>query len=1013
MSKYSVSITAVKPGTGSHACGQSSDSDRKYRASAAGRVRAIRGASVAEFALIAGVVFTAVFSVIEFSHYVYVRNSVTAALSYAVKRAQTEPNALVELNKINNPDDPRYRAHMAARTAIAGEALAYLKEQGLGNLGFRTFTYSDALTAPDTGSTNPKLRVFEIQKELVAVLNPGAAGDFDVDGHKYGVANPDVCPIQWEPSGSGLAAGPGSHVCSADAVVRTLGDSDKKYAAVYPLFAQVSFPSKVLGFSFESVVSVGGFGPAGEGPALQAPLPTATQTAIPNSTALPTPTEAASNTATPAATETPLATETSTPVPTNTPVPTGTATETATTVPPVLCTPPPCSAPSDLHCLSGNCAGGCGFVCKPPTPTEVPTETATSSPRPNCSLDCDGKNVKAIDLDNDCKVNTSDVNQFSTLFMLHGSRIPVMWNPEGWEKFDLNNDQWISQDDAAIVQAYLDTSRCAWTPTPTPTVTPTPTSSACYYEVKVNEISSQGGFSMNLRNKLQCLRTMLADHARNLYSTWPVPSEVWESPYAQEYLALRRDFINKYVEDTQIISLGGEVGMLEKFGLKDRCVELGNKLYPQFSDPCQNLAQWLAPNSLDKSIAEQIMQQLSCNDGYGNCELLLDANCKITDRKNLHGKICGTEQIQYTNSPISLLWNGQRQIGNDLSFVNFALDPTTPKAWYTWKGSAAAPLLVYSPMEYGGVSSGAQLFGNWTQIVGGTRSVGYNGSTTGKVWENGFAALATLDRDGNGKIDGDELRDLSLWFDENRDAIVDAGEMRTARGEGVTALYYKTDSVDASTNDIYAALGFERVVNGRLVRGGAVDWFAASANTKEQLRDKFMSRFWFDRQKSSNTADDRDGDAPGAYAAPVKEGGSAAHGAAAHTGLSGIWEWTTSDDEAARALTGVLILQDDNGKISGTSYVEAPVRDHTGGDATTLVRALPVRGTSMKLADGSLAFEFDVGDSDKDVLTTKGALLSTNTREMRARSVAKLDLSKRTSAPTTFDYVWTAKRLFN
>src|SRR5690606_41632977 len=55
------------------------------------------------------------------------------------------------------------------------------------------------------------------------------------------------------------------------------------------------------------------------------------------------------------------------------------------------------------------------------------------------------------------------------------------------------------------------------------------------------------------------------------------------------------------------------------------------------------------------------------------------------------------------------------------------------------------------------------------------------------------SALGTLDADGDGQISGEELKPLALWFDENRDGVSQAGEVRPVVEAGVTALFYQPD----------------------------------------------------------------------------------------------------------------------------------------------------------------------------------------------------------------------------
>ena len=56
------------------------------------------------------------------------------------------------------------------------------------------------------------------------------------------------------------------------------------------------------------------------------------------------------------------------------------------------------------------------------------------------------------------------------------------------------------------------------------------------------------------------------------------------------------------------------------------------------------------------------------------------------------------------------------------------------------------------------------------------------------LYEDGFAQLATLDHDNDGKLEADELKDLAIWTDANSNAVIDAGELETLKQYGVVSL---------------------------------------------------------------------------------------------------------------------------------------------------------------------------------------------------------------------------------
>ena len=56
------------------------------------------------------------------------------------------------------------------------------------------------------------------------------------------------------------------------------------------------------------------------------------------------------------------------------------------------------------------------------------------------------------------------------------------------------------------------------------------------------------------------------------------------------------------------------------------------------------------------------------------------------------------------------------------------------------------------------------------------------------VYEDGFAELATLDTNNDGKISGKELQSLAIWVDSNSDTIVDDSELSTLSSHDISSL---------------------------------------------------------------------------------------------------------------------------------------------------------------------------------------------------------------------------------
>ena len=94
-----------------------------------------------------------------------------------------------------------------------------------------------------------------------------------------------------------------------------------------------------------------------------------------------------------------------------------------------------------------------------------------------------------------------------------------------------------------------------------------------------------------------------------------------------------------------------------------------------------------------------------------------------------------------------------------------------------------------------------------------------------------------------------------MWFDKNRDGVSQPGEVESLSSLGVTALYYKPDRTDPKSGDIRADLGYERVVNGKLVKGPSVDWFTHTFSTRQEAAVA-LSVLFQQEKKISDAVDD-------------------------------------------------------------------------------------------------------------------------------------------------------------
>lgn len=102
------------------------------------------------------------------------------------------------------------------------------------------------------------------------------------------------------------------------------------------------------------------------------------------------------------------------------------------------------------------------------------------------------------------------------------------------------------------------------------------------------------------------------------------------------------------------------------------------------------------------------------------------------------------------------------ELVNPKAAVSFDLDGSgLPRKW-GWITPTAA-WLVYDADGSGQITSALQMFGNVTFWV---------------FWRDGYAAMSSLDDNGDGQLSGEELRGLALWQDLNSNGVSEAGEVQ-------------------------------------------------------------------------------------------------------------------------------------------------------------------------------------------------------------------------------------------
>jgi hypothetical protein len=275
------------------------------------------------------------------------------------------------------------------------------------------------------------------------------------------------------------------------------------------------------------------------------------------------------------------------------------------------------------------------------------------------------------------------------------------------------------------------------------------------------------------------------------------------------------------------------------------------------------------------------------------------------------GKVCGAATLLYSEiTPLSLLWDPElsvEEFGKSVSLVQFPLDVTAaPGTSYEWKASNKTPLLVYDPEHKGEITSASQLFGAWT----------FGGKSDGAAktaWRDAYEALGTLDTDKDGIVRDAELAPLALWFDADRDAISQPGEVVSAAEAGLTQLRYKDPVTREGSNDKFLALGFVRkTTDSEEVRGASVDWMARAAEFAQNLVEG--DRMLETTQRAARI----DADSPNSSATRRL----IEFGKERNSKFSGKWLWIKNLNQADSASGFFALSSDEQGRLLGTSIAE-------------------------------------------------------------------------------------------
>jgi hypothetical protein len=156
--------------------------------------------------------------------------------------------------------------------------------------------------------------------------------------------------------------------------------------------------------------------------------------------------------------------------------------------------------------------------------------------------------------------------------------------------------------------------------------------------------------------------------------------------------------------------------------------------------------------------------------------------------------------------------------------VQFDLNATGNSAQVGWVG-AGDGLLVRDRNGDGVINDGRELYGVATLNANGQRS------------GNGYAAMATEDSNGDGKLSAADANfgELRVWVDGNQDGKTDAGELQGLVDLGITEIDLNYAVTSEMNNGNYVGMVSSYTTADGQTREVADVWFAKDAPTADEL----------------------------------------------------------------------------------------------------------------------------------------------------------------------------------
>jgi hypothetical protein len=322
-----------------------------------------------------------------------------------------------------------------------------------------------------------------------------------------------------------------------------------------------------------------------------------------------------------------------------------------------------------------------------------------------------------------------------------------------------------------------------------------------------------------------------------------------------------------------------------------------------------------------------------------------------------------TSVYSETATPLSLVWSDEYK-SQPSKIVNFKLSPNSEAQQWLWRGSSALPLVVYDPSHKGEITSATQLFGSWA--FGGKDAKPLSSKVE---WKNGYEALATLDTDKNGELEGKELTDLGLWFDENRDAVSQRGEVKILSQVGVKKIF--VTGYETIQEGYYASDGYQRVKDNVLGIGPSLDWIEKSHDT--------------------NTSNSLSLLPPGDTKGGTKT--------STPSTFAGVWGWSL---DLPALGSGVLLLDEIDGNIEGATVTSAKM-----GGAGRISEAVQFQEFTASMESNSKELSFQFPTAEGATVSNK-ARLSEDGEKLIGKSIVSNSIE---SSQGWYEYSWIAQRI--